>query len=138
MLSRLIKDKDQREALLQIVRFGVSGLFLTLLVYAAYLAGVYLFSIDPNSAFTFAFIIVMMLGYVLHSRWSFKNHGARDRTHIRLFRFATTSFLGFLSNQFFVWLIVKQLHLPAWLPGLPIIFVTPLLTFTLNRKWVFA
>ena len=49
-----------------------------------------------------------------------------------------TNTAGFLSNQFFVWLLVKQMGGPTWWPVIPIIFVTPLLTFTLNRRWVFG
>jgi putative flippase GtrA len=46
--------------------------------------------------------------------------------------------LGFLLNQLFVWLLVHQLGGPTWWPVIPIIFVTPLVTFSLNRRWVFA
>ncbi len=90
--------------------------------------------IDENLSLTLVFALVTGLGYILHSRWSFKGHGAGGGAVLRFF---TVNILGFLSNQFFVWLLVKQLGGPTWWPVIPILFVTPLLTFALNRHWVF-
>jgi hypothetical protein len=40
-------------------------------------------------------------------------------------------------NSFWVWLLTEPFRLsPAW-PIVPMLFVTPLVTFTLNRQWVF-
>ena len=53
-------------------------------------------------------------------------------------RFMVVNIIGFLVNQFFVWLLVKQLGGPTWWPTIPIIFVTPLLTFALHRRFVYS
>ena len=60
-----------------------------------------------------------------------------NRQHVRLMRFLVVNLLGFASNQFFVWLLVKKLDGPNWWPVIPIIFVTPVLTFALHRRWVY-
>ena len=87
---------------------------------------------------TLNFLVFTGVGYLLHSRFSFKGYGSRDNEAARTLRFFTVNVIGFLANQFFVWLLVKQMGGPTWWPVLPIIFVTPLLTFSLNRRWVFA
>jgi putative flippase GtrA len=122
----------------QIVRFGVTGGFLTLVVAAAYWAVAEFLHVDPNLSLLLVFVVVSGLGYILHSRWSFRGHGSRDQAHIRTIRFFVTNTLGFVSNQFFVWLLVKQMGGPTWWPVIPIVLVTPILTFTLNRRWVFG
>jgi putative flippase GtrA len=138
IISNFIKDDTRRALALQIIRFGVSGVFLTLLVVGGANVIEFLWHIDPNIAFAIAFVIGTGIGYLLHSNWSFKGHGSRDNAHIRTLQFFTVNILGFLLNEFFVWLFRKHFSAPFWVADLPIIFVTPLLSFSLNRKWVFA
>ena len=135
---KIAPSKEQQQLAGQVVRFGLTGGFLTVLVAGGYWAVADLGGIDPNVSLTLVFVIVSGLGYLLHSRWSFKGHGSRDNVAARGAKFAVTNILGFLSNQFFVWLLVKYLGGPTWWPVIPIVLVTPLITFTLNRRWVFG
>lgn len=133
-----LKLNAEQQALFgQVLRFGISGILLTLGVAAAYWAVADLFHIDPMVSMTLVYLAFTGLGYLLHSRWSFKDHGSRDNARVRTIRFFTVNTLGFFSNQFFVWWLVKVMGGPTWWPVIPIIFVTPLLTFSLNRAWVF-
>lgn len=122
----------------QLVRFGLTGGLLTVLVAGGYWAVARFLGVEPMLSLTLNFIVFTGLGYLLHSRFSFRGHGARDRAHVRTARFLTVNIIGFLLNQLFVWLLVKQLGGPLWWPVLPIVLVTPLVTFALNRRWVFA
>jgi putative flippase GtrA len=124
----------------QFIRFGLAGGLLTILIAAGYLFGVRVGGLDPSLSLLINFIIISSLGYVLHSRFSFKGHGDRsgNASTKRSLRFAATNIGGFLLNQAFVLVLVKLIHLPDWTPTLPIIFVTPLLTFWANRQWVFG
>jgi putative flippase GtrA len=122
----------------QLVRFGLTGLLLTVLVAAGYWVMATFLGVEPMLSLTINYLVFTGVGYLLHSRFSFRGHGARDNPAMRTTRFFTVNTLGFLTNQFFVWLLVKQLDGPTWWPVLPILFVTPLLTFALNRRWVFA
>lgn len=134
-----VSEDEKRMALLgQIFRFGLSGGLLTLLVAGGYWVIATFLHVDPNLSLLIVFLIASGIGYVLHSRFSFRGHGSRDNAHIRTGRFLVTNSLGFISNQFFVWLLVKQMGGPTWWPVIPIVLVTPVLTFTLNRKWVFG
>jgi len=122
----------------QLLRFGLTGGLLTVLVAGGYWLLATFAGVEPMLSLTLNFLVFTALGYVLHSRFSFRGHGARDRAHVRTLRFLTVNTIGFLANQFFVWLLVRELGGPTWGPVVPIVLVTPLLTFALNRRWVFA
>jgi putative flippase GtrA len=122
----------------QIVRFGLTGGLLTVLVAGGYWVVAELFGVEPMLSMTLNYLVFTGLGYLLHSRFSFRGHGSRDNAPVRTIRFFTVNTLGFLLNQLFVWLLVKQMGGPTWWPVIPILFVTPLVTFALNRRWVFG
>ena len=122
----------------QMVRFGLTGGLLTVLVAGGYWIVAELFGVEPMLSMTLNYLVFTSLGYVLHSRFSFKGHGTRDNAPVRTVRFFTVNTLGFLLNQLFVWILVKHLGGPTWWPVIPILFVTPLVTFALNRRWVFG
>jgi putative flippase GtrA len=122
----------------QMVRFGLTGGLLTLLVAGGYWMVATFLGVDPMLSLTLNFLVFTALGYVLHSRFSFKGHGSREASGARTIKFFTVNCIGFASNQFFVWLLVERLGGPTWWPVIPIVLVTPLLTFSLNRQWVFG
>jgi putative flippase GtrA len=122
----------------QMIRFGLTGGLLTLLVAGGYWLLADGFAVEPMLSMTINYLVFTSLGYFLHSRWSFKGHGSRDNPAARTIRFFTVNTTGFLLNQFFVWLLVKHLGGPVWWSVIPIVAVTPLVTFSLNRRWVFG
>jgi putative flippase GtrA len=134
----VIAARRHSELIGQVVRFGLTGLLLTLLVAGGYWIAADLLGVEPMLSMTLNYLVFTGLGYFLHSRWSFKGHGSRDRTAMRTTRFFTVNTLGFLLNQFFIWLLVKHLGGPVWWSVVPIVLVTPLVTFSLNRRWVFS
>ena len=122
----------------QLIRFGLTGGFVTALG-----AGVYLFAADvlkiaPLVANVLAYLVAVAVGYVMHSRWSFKGHGSRDNAVRTTGRFFIVSLVSLLLNSLFVWVLTGPLGGPNWWPIIPMLFVTPLVTFALNRHWVFA
>jgi putative flippase GtrA len=130
--------REHRDLLAQMIRFGLTGGLLTVLVAGGYWIVAELFGVEPMLSMTLNYLVFTAVGYLLHSRFSFRGHGGRDRPHLRTARFFTVNTTGFLANQFFVWLLVEHMGGPTWWPVIPILFVTPLLTFSLNRRWVFA
>ena len=130
--------RANRDLIAQVIRFGMTGVLLTLLVAGGYWIGADVLGVEPMLSMTLNYLVFTALGYVLHSRFSFKGHGERDNPTARTMRFFIVNTTGFLTNQFFVWLLVKQMEGPVWWSVIPIVFVTPLLTFSLNRRWVFA
>lgn len=131
-------DPGRRTVLLQLIRYALAGLAITLAAAASYWAIADLLHVDPMVSYTIVFIVFSGISYITHGEYSFKGHGERDRHHIRMGRFLAINVLGFLVNQSFIWLLVKQLAGPTWWPTIPMIFVTPLLTFALHRRFVYA
>lgn len=131
-------DPERRTVLLQLVRYALAGFAITLLVAGSYWAITDLLHVDPMISFTLVFIVFSIISYVTHGEFSFKGHCERDRHHIRLSRFLAVNILGFLINQGFIWLLVKQLDGPTWWSTIPMVFVTPLITFSLHRRFVYS
>ena len=134
MLSRL--SPERRTVLAPLMRFVVSGAFVTALAVGVYALVALLLRWHPQLANFLAYSVSLATGYFMHSEWSFRGHGGQ-RTHATKVRFITVSLISYALNSFWVWLLTTPLRLdPAW-PILPMLFVTPLVTFVLNRQWVF-
>ena len=131
-------DPERRTALVQLVRYALAGLAITLAAAGSYWAIADQLDVGPMLSYTIVFIVFSGISYVTHGEYSFKGHGERDRHHIRMGRFFAINVLGFLVNQGFIWLLVKHLGGATWWPTIPMVFVTPLLTFTLHRRFVYA
>jgi putative flippase GtrA len=120
----------------QLMRFIVSGAIVTALGVGVYAIVALLLRWHPQLGNFLAYVVAMATGYLMHSRWSFRDHGG-ERTHATRVRFIVVSLVSYALNSFWVWLCTVALGLdPAW-PILPMLFVTPAVTFLLNRQWVF-
>ena len=120
----------------QLTRFALVGLMLAALYSAIYwYLATYVMS--PLLAVLIAFLVSVSIGFVLHSRWSFRGHGkTEDRAMQVKFLLVQTS--GLLLNEAFTWVLTGPMHGPTWWPLLPAVFVTPFATFLFNRQWVFS
>ncbi len=120
----------------QLVRFGLVGFFLAALYSAIYW---YLatFVMPPMVAVLIAYLVAVSVGFVLHSRWSFRGHGKREDHRLKV-KFFVVQTSGFVLNEIFTWFLTAVLHGPTWWPLIPAVFVTPLATYLLNRRWVFG
>jgi putative flippase GtrA len=122
----------------QFIRFGITGRLVTALGLAVYAAYAVAARGNPQVANLLAYLVAAATGYVLHSRWSFRGHGRRGDLRRTTSRFAIVSLISYACNSFWVWLFTQPLGLPPAWPMLPMLFVTPAVTFVLNRQWVFA
>ena len=107
-------------------------------VAASYWAIAEYLRVDPMVSLTIVFVVFSGISYLVHGAFTFKDHGARDRQHVRGSRFLAINILGFVVNQGFVWYLVKYLDGPTWWPTVPMVLFTPLLTFALHRRFVYA
>ena len=126
----------RRETIGQLLRFGIVGFSLAGVYSAIYL---YLanYVMPPMLAVIVGFLVAVSIGFVLHSRWSFRGHGKREDNRMKIKFFAVQT-SGFLLNETFTWILTSLLHGPNWWPLVPAIFVTPPATYLLNRQWVFG
>jgi putative flippase GtrA len=122
----------------QLFRFVISGGLVTALGVGVYAFVALWLRWHPQVGNLLAYMTAAGTGYVLHSRWSFRGHGRRDNLARTGSRFLIVSLISLGLNSLWVWVLTEPLALsPAW-PILPMLFITPLVTFTLNRQWVFA
>ena len=132
------QDGALRALLGQLVRFGLVGGIVTFLGVAAYWVPATFFGVPPLLANLLGYAIAVAFGYVLHSRVSFRGHGSRDNVAKRSGRFFVVSLVSLGLNSLFVGILTGPLDGPTWWPVIPMLFVTPLVTFYLNRQWVFG
>jgi putative flippase GtrA len=134
MLSTL--SPERRSMIAQLTRFVISGAAVTALGVGVYAIVALVLRWHPQLGNFLAYAVAMATGYVMHSRWSFRDHGA-ERTHATKVRFLIVSLISYALNSLWVWLLFTHLELGRAAPILPMLFVTPAVTFVLNRQWVF-
>ena len=134
MLSSLPPERQTMIA--QLARFIVSGAFVTALGVGVYALVALVLRWEPQLGNFLAYLIAVATGYVMHSRWSFRDHGG-ERTGGTKLRFVAVSIISYALNSFWVWLLFSHLQLGRAAPIVPMLFVTPAVTFVLNRQWVF-
>lgn len=121
----------------QVLRFLIAGGIVTAIGVAVYAFVALGLRWHPQVGNLLAYLVAAALGYVMHSRWSFRGHGG-DRTSGTAMKFVVVSLVSYALNAMWVWLGTGPLGLdPAW-PILPMVLITPAITFTLNRRWVFG
>lgn len=128
---------ERRALLAQLLRYGLTGGFVTLCQAAVYwtLAGPT--GAHPQIANVAGYLVAVGLGYFLHGAYSFRGHGGRDRPIMRGIRFFLGSLVSLAINALWVWLTTGLMRWPDWSPIPAMLFITPLLVFTINRHWVF-
>jgi putative flippase GtrA len=132
MATRLNLDE---QTFAQLVRFALVGFFLAG-VYSAIYWYLATYVMPPMLAVVVAFAVAVSIGFVMHSRWSFRGHGKREDRRLKM-KFLLVQASGFVLNEAFTWVLTGPLHGPTWWPLIPAIFVTPLATYIFNRQWVF-
>lgn len=138
MTARIVSRLLGAVSSFQILRFAMVGGALTILAAGIYWMLAALAGYHPMIALLIAYVIATGAGYVLHSRFSFRGHGSRDRQWARTANYFVTAFAGLCLNQLFVWVLVQQLQTAEWVAIIPMIFVTPMVIFLVTKYWVFA
>ncbi len=126
-----------RELAGQVLRYGLTGMALAALYAAIYGLLATRLGLPAQAAIACGFAVTLVVGYELHSRWSFRGHGQREAGW-SWGKFLAVNFAGYLLNCLWVWLIVGQLGRPVVQSIIPIVMLTPVFTFILNRRWTFA
>ncbi len=136
---RQIKGPFAQNALFgQMIRYAITGAALALVFALVYESVLREFAAGPQLANALAFCASTAVGYVLHSRWSFRvSREGRPELSSAL-KFFVVSAVSFAANIFWVWLLVNEMHLSPHAPLAPILGLTPALSFWLNRNWAFV
>jgi putative flippase GtrA len=121
----------------QLVRYAIAGFCVTQLATVVYSALVLFLHVNALQANAVSTGFGLCAGYVAHSRWSFAGSGSGAAEHAKVGRFLLSSLVAFIINSTWVWLLVSILQLPPLTPVPLMMFVTPWISFLLNRHWVF-
>lgn len=140
LLDRLTRPFGGTVVFWQLVRFGIAG-GLSSLVYVAVYAPLTAY-VFPGAravyAVPFAFAVAVTFGFVAHSRWSFRDHGHRDNSGVQHVKFVIVQAAGLSLNALITWVGTAQLHLHPMIPLVPAVFLAAVVTFILQRAWVFG
>jgi putative flippase GtrA len=134
-------DEGRRAFATQLVRYAITGGGVTAISAAVYWIAAKRdgpFRIAPLLANLLAYATAVVIGYTIHSRWSFRGHGSRDNPARTTFRFLVASLLSLALNSFWVWLLTEHIKGATWWPIPLMVIATPCLLFWINRSWVFG
>jgi putative flippase GtrA len=127
--------EKRRTLLVQLIRYGILGVFVTLCGQSAYVA-LDTFTAAPIQLCNVAgFVVSLVIGYNLHSRYTFRDQG--ERGWPAFLRFFLAALPSYAVNAFWTWLIITALKLPHIAVQVPIFCITPFMIFAINRWWVF-
>jgi putative flippase GtrA len=132
-LSRVLARPGAR----QLVRYAIAGFCVTQFAAAVYASLVLFLHVNALQANVVSTAFGLCAGYLAHSRWSFAGAGGGAAEHAKVGRFLLSSLVAFIINSTWVWLLVSILQLPPLTPVPLMMFVTPWISFLLNRHWVF-
>lgn len=121
----------------QIVRYGVTGLFVTACQAAIYWVLAARIRLHPQIANGIGYLAAVAIGYVSHNAFTFRGHGGAANHGTRGVKFVAVSLISYALNALWVFLCVTHMRWPEWSPIPAMIFITPALMFVLNRQWVF-
>lgn len=127
-----------RAVLAQLLRYAITGGGITLVSVLSYWVLATWVKIEPAMALNIVFVVFTGIGYLLHGRVSFRGYGGRDKATSRATRYFAVNLFGLGLNQAFIWLLVTYLGGPIWWSTIPMVFVTPIATFLMHRRWVYA
>lgn len=120
-----------------IIRFVFVGGLLTGLVSVIYIILASYFGLHHSVSILAATVIASCFGYFLHSMFTFRGYGNRDRPADRFARFITTNLFGYSINAVAVYVMIDFAKLPVWSPIIIFTLFTPIMSFFFNKYWVF-
>lgn len=117
------------------IRFVISGGVAAVAAVGTYTLCAVVLGLAPLLANLLAFILQFGLSYQLHRAFSFK---VDVNLRASMSRYVVVSLSAFALNTAWVWLFTDPLGLAAWTPIVPMIVVTPCVTFLASRHWAFT
>jgi putative flippase GtrA len=122
---------------MQALRFAIGGGVVTLISSGIYLACAVRFGVSAQLANLIAYLISVMIGYVIHRYWSFADQGVSHAGLAKALRFFGASLSSLAMTASFAFVFVTLLGLSKGWPAVTMVFVTPLAVFWVNKNWVF-
>jgi putative flippase GtrA len=115
--------QDNREKILEIVRFGITGIVSTLVTYAVYY--VCLLWLNPTLSFSIGYIVAMIVNYILTTSFTFKVKANKKNAAGFVISNGINYALCTLFLNFFIWIGVskKLAPIPMYAICIPVNFL---------------
>ena len=127
-----------RSLIYQLSKFASVGIIATGVHALVY--GVVGAVLEPMLANLIAFLIAFLFSYSGHFLWTFRDQTQGRKMHKAFayqFRFLVVALSGLLLNSLAVWVVTQWLQIDYLYAIGPMVFVVPLVTFTLAKRWAF-
>jgi len=123
--------KDNREKILEIVRFGITGVVSTLVTYAVYY--ICLLWLNPTISFSIGYIVAMIVNYILTTSFTFKVKANKKNAAGFVISNGINYVLCTLFLNFFIWIGVSKIiaPIPMYAICIPINFL--IVKFVMKR-----
>lgn len=120
---------------LQLMRFGIVGVTAAVVHFSSVIFFVQIALLKPLVANIVAFPIAFQVSYWGHRQWTF--NGTTALHSLAIPRLLLTSITGLIVNEslFYVFLVICNLPYPLAL--FIVLSTLPILTFIVNKFWVF-
>lgn len=123
--------KDNRERILEIVRFGITGVVSTLVTYAVYY--ICLLWLNPTISFSIGYIVAMIVNYILTTSFTFKVKASKKNAAGFVISNGINYALCTLFLNLFIWIGVskKLAPIPMYAICIPVNFL--IVKFVMNH-----
>lgn len=118
-----------------ILKFGIVGVFSTIIHSTIYLIGIKQTALDAQVANLIGYLSAVIFSYFSHKFWTF-SQPARSHSFSSITKFFVASTFSLGLNSFWVYLL-SSTHIPTHFAVVGFLFFTPIITFVLLRFWVF-
>jgi putative flippase GtrA len=126
---------------LQYARFGGVGMAATATHAVMFMVFIELVGLAPLVANFAAFGIAVLVSFLGHFHWTFRNETAGhdwQQQRTAFVKFALVALAGLTLNSLAVILVVNLLALPYQYALILMVCIVPLLVFALSKFWAFA
>lgn len=117
----------------QFFRYALVGLLSNLMLYLCYILLTSL-KVDYRMSMTAIYVIGTLSTYFFNKKWTFQHSGKVKKT---LIKYSVTYVIGYVFNFTLLWFSVEKLGVIHEISQAILIFLTALLIFILQKKWVF-
>ncbi|HUQ38266.1 MAG TPA: GtrA family protein [Aestuariivirga sp.] len=118
----------------QLVRYGLVGLAINLLLYCGYLLVTYM-GLEPKISMSLIYITGVVIGFFGHRQWTFSHGGKVSHA---MWRYALAHFLGYSINFLLLLGLVDYLAYPHELVQGAAILIVAAFLFVVFKYWVFT
>lgn len=121
----------------QLLRFALAGGGVAVISVLVYWAAAVLVRINPIVSNFLSYLANVLLGFLIHKIWTFRELTKQGKNERAPFRYILVSLFALAMNTGWTALLTAVLKQAVWTPIIPMVMATPLITFFINRIWVF-